>query len=850
MAWFSNALQKVNARTGDLKEKARDAGRAIAERTQRLEEAVVNNLQGTLTAKEVEARLEGDARRLLKPAQAAEILQRWLQLISSGPQTRYQDDAPVEDSPSARSPKGRSRAEHVSFQQVFLRSRALEYAIDTVARTPELRAALRGHALPPPESWSDERPPPVLFAHCFVELLRATIGPPEVWLSLFSALLGSEQDIADEPSHVWLVQLLAGLRGSAEEVAVRDRERQILSIEVAAKRGLAAVEAIPETQASPGSLATLLAALTKRSNASGKAFRAISLRKTLSTDLERAAANQQALARKRAGSAASVSAVAMERARALEADSAKQRQSFKELCAELGQRAADSRDQLSALEPVGAELQREFEQAETTKEELLRQVAQLTEKLDALCQNKAQHQREQDKARGELQRLDNLLVTNQAAEDEASRRAEDGGALAKAVGDLARKLAKSLSGDADGDGEVQSSEEMRQNALTASEPEDLVARRLLAEAENSRELAWASAVALAEHEAMRLADTLRAADVCAEVIQEREKSRATMRELGVPSSTLESDTVGEAELAQAMRGSLEEVGRYGPEVEALCKTLEELTTASSTPDGEAVSGAAVEASSRRSQELADVLRQRLVACEDRRARLIVLAPLVGVSEPSSPSEKSSTDPFKFDSRTAVGVATAAMTPGDGAGAVEGVGRGASLLGRFARAGTSRLGGVAQADDDPFLLIGADLLTEAAEATASAEVAALAAEVSPSSGLAVEPAAPLLAILQAETVASPAATSPSPASPAASQPLLPTTQPVAEAALASVSESRAAVEQPASPQTSGSEPASLGERTAVAAANAGALAPVPADPAADASTAESAGVVESSPAPAL
>lgn len=705
-------MEKVGARTGDLKEKAQSAARGIAERTQRLEEAVVSNLQGPLTAREVEAKLEADARRLSKPAQAADVLERWLQLIRSGPQTRYPDTplaaAATEggSSPGARSPQG-SRTEYLSFQQVFLRSRALEYAIDTAARTPELRAALRERALPPPEVWPEERPPPVLFAQAFVALLRATVGPPEVWLALFSAMLSAEKELADEPCHVWLVQLLAGLRGGVEEVAVRDREREVLTIEDVARQQLATAEPLPEVAASPGSLAALLAALAERGDASGTAFRAFGLRKALSADLERAAIRQQALAQNRIGSAAAVSAVAAERASALEADSARQRNSFEGLRAELEKQVTESRAELDVLQPAGSELQREIEQSEMTQRELLRQVGQLAEKLDTLRKRKEEHGRQEEKVRGALQRADTLLVSKLEAEDDMLHRGEGARALAATVCDLANELAASRGEDSVDEDSAQ---------VAQGDPH---VQRLLADATKSRDSSATAAVKLAEHEALRLSMVLRVVDMCAEVVDERERSRAAMEDLGVPSTTLESDVVGEAEIAHALHGSLVEVDRYRTEVEALCRALEENAGGDPGSSHSASADIGSEESSRQSQALVDTLRGRLAECVGRRARLIALAPLLGVPEPPPLGEgpEDFVDPFLLGSHGVSNGLTMAETAGAAGGNNVGVrGAASGLLARLAvRSGPSTSGG-AQQPQDPSVVDSTEAMMEPAAAS--------------------------------------------------------------------------------------------------------------------------------------
>ena len=208
MPWLSDALQGARLRGRDLGQSVREHARGIASRTQQLEDVLVGTLQSNLSASEMEAKLEFDAKKLWRPAQAAEVLQRWLVQMRNS-ETRYLDIATAGSSIERLGPGGEPA--QLTFHQVFLRSRALELTVDTVARASKLRSALREHALPPPELWPEERQFPAAFAQAFVALLEATIGPREQWFGTLHALLSSEK-YADEQCHVWLVQLLSGLR--------------------------------------------------------------------------------------------------------------------------------------------------------------------------------------------------------------------------------------------------------------------------------------------------------------------------------------------------------------------------------------------------------------------------------------------------------------------------------------------------------------------------------------------------------------------------------------------------------------------------------------------------------------
>jgi len=639
--WLTDALSGVRSRSTGLKELLSESARELAARTQQLEEAVthsvVNYLQLAPTARELEARLEADARRLSRPGPAAEVLQRWVSLIGSGGgEERYPDGAsaapapaaaPSSSSGAASSSSGEAPAaapaaapapatQELSFHQVFLRSRALEFTVDTVARMPDLRAALRERALPPPKAWPEEASAPAAFARAFVELLEATVGPQELWLPILATLLSSERGPADEMCHAWLVQMLVGARSGWAEAAVIDREVEVKAAEEAAAQCIERLGPAPAETSAPGSLAVLIACLQQHGRAAEAGHRAWRLRGELAGDLAEAAAKREDAAQERASFTASIALVARERARELEESAAKQRSASEESRGNLRTQESDVRAQLGSVQPVLQQIDREIEEAEMTQHELLQTAERLSKQIEGLRQRRAEQVRLEDTLRTELQRVESTFAATIVAEDEAHNRTEGARALAATVAELA-------SGRVDPQAEGGSP----------------CKARLEATAERSSEMAASGAFSLAEAEVGRLQLLLRTVTMCTEVAEERQRSRKAMVELGVPTTTLESDVVGEAEISQSLSGALAEADRCHADVEELCRHLLKAQPAASGPpatpasgsgeapeSGEAAPAAAPEAAAGRAAELAETLRACLAACDERRAKLAALAP--------------------------------------------------------------------------------------------------------------------------------------------------------------------------------------------------------------------------------
>lgn len=587
MPWFSGALQEVRQRGTGLKESVRHHARNIAARTQQFEDAVAGNLHGIHTAQEVEARLEADARKLKYPAQAAEVLQRWVMLARTAPQPRYADVPVPNGDPSSGNPA------ELTFRQALLRSRALEYAIDSSARVPELRTALRDYALPSPHEWPDERPPPVAFAHAFVTLLRGLVGCTESWLALLGALLSTERGPADEACHAWLVQLIVSLRPSWEAAVLDDKEKEVEALEEAARQSCSGFSHVASGDASPGSLAQLLRETSQRSRAAKTAHRALRRRGDLAMELSHAAAEEARKLEHCTEAASAVATAAAERAANLDAEASGRRDATALLRTDLGKQVQDLRDQLQGLAPTTQQTQREIEEAETTQRELLRQVGQLSERLDELRRRRADCLQKEDKVRNEIHKLESNIVSRLSSEDESCQKTEAARALSATVVDLASTLSSHEPGE--------------------DKPQRSRILSLKARAENSKKLAEESAIMLGEQEIKRLQHVARVVDMCAEVAEERERSREAMEQLGVPSATLESDVVGEAEIVQSLHDALAELDSCRGDIEALCMSLQNgdvQHSASSASDTES--------------SIATTLREHLETCEERRSRVAKL----------------------------------------------------------------------------------------------------------------------------------------------------------------------------------------------------------------------------------
>lgn len=735
MAWFAGALQNARAQGANLKDRVREQARNIAARTQKLEEVIAGNLQNlqgaAYTAAEAAAQIEADARGLSRTGPATEVIQRWLMLLRNVPQPRYPDEGQDAD---------------ITFRQVFLRSSALEYALDSVARTSELRAHLRQYTLPSPDVWPEERPPPVAFAHAFTTLLCVVIGPPEAWLALLGALLSSERGPADEPCHAWLLQLTAGLRINWEDASVTDREREVEAMEEAARQGLSAGNEA-EVEASPGNLTPLLANLAEQRRTIGTSHRALRLRSTLASDLAVASRRYGERVQERAEAAAAVASVAAERVVVLDAETGRLHKNTEELKRELGLQAQEFQAQLAALEPDTQQLQREIEEVELTQQELQRQVQQLTEKLATLRKRQIETLKQDEALRVELRKVDSTLNSKLAQEEQVHCRTESARALAATVVDLAGGLAAPGKQDAQVRGAMSSA-------------------NFAEEAEKSRKKAATAALALVEREVARLRLVARAVDVCVGVADERERSREALAKLGVSVATLESDVVGEAEIEQHLQAALGELERGQQDAETLCQEI-----ASAVARGDDNSDGQLEfdqADRARASELVQTLRTCLDECSTRRERIAELLPqgidldAVMVEEEMAGAVDGTIDSFLQGTSEMVQAGVVPQTATNAAAKIGNLLGGLGLGGRR----PSDPGGVAGSadDDDPFLLVGADGVVQGPadnedvssdvvagqeSAAASRSEAALASKASTAEPVDAVPAA---------TMASPAATS--------------------------------------------------------------------------------------------
>ncbi|CAE8652500.1 unnamed protein product, partial [Polarella glacialis] len=437
MSWLSDALQKVQSRGSDLKEKVREQASKLAAR----DGGVAGFLQGEqgsrgtatwLQAQEAEARVEAEARRLAQAGPATEVLERWLSLLRA-PQRRYVD-APTVDSRRRAGGGAAARPRELTFRQVFLRSRALELAVDAAAQAPELRAALRSHALAAPEAWPDSCPPAMAFSRAFVALLWTTIGPTEVWLGLLGILLSSEKapgsaNDGEEPCHSWLLQLLASRRLGWEAADAQERESEIWALEEAAKSsldGLQEVEGPSEASSSVGGqsrLLELLSALTQRGSATAKAQRAWELRAGLAEDLARAAVSEAQREENACSAAAAVALAAAARAETFQAAAGQAALAHAQRT-ELGQRAEDLRERLQVLAPETQRLQTEIQAAEERQQELLMHMKENKELLDGLKKRRAETRKQEGYLTSDLLRADGVYASKLADEDESKQRAE------------------------------------------------------------------------------------------------------------------------------------------------------------------------------------------------------------------------------------------------------------------------------------------------------------------------------------------------------------------------------------------------------------------------------------------
>lgn len=621
----SGVLQGVRARGTGITARVREHARDIAAKTQELEEAVVKKLARPVSAKEQEAKLEAEAKKLIAPGVATDAILRWLECARST-STRYPEIPQAPAGGSADAVWAAGGRPELTFQQVFSRSRALEILVDTAARTPKLRQALRERALPPPKEWPEEKSPESAFAQAFVLLLQAIVGPPELWLGPLGALLASEK-VVDEQCHTWLVQLIAGQRLGSDEAALLGQVREVETAEDAAQQCFDQVGPAPELAAGSGSLDTVLEHLVRRGPATEAAYQAWDLRNALANNLSQVVARREAWVEARREFLSKLADAASERATELESEAAAKRSNAEELSGELRRQLEVATSELDSLAPTARQVQQEIEDTERSQKELLLQVGQLSEKLDVLRTRRAEGAKREEALQGERKRCEDQLAARLLAEDEACQQTDSLQALVRTVVDLAVNLAAPADGD-------------RRSVKFAET------------AEQSRALADDAALRLAEREVERLKIAASAVEMCAEVVEERERSRAAMEEAGVPLMTLESDVVGEAEIAQSFDTAIAEVDRCRADVEWLCR---ELTRAVGRPRaGAAVaaeaassSACAAEGSEAASRERAAsagawaaTLRLCLEECDLRRARLVDLVPQP--EEEEAPSTASTT----------------------------------------------------------------------------------------------------------------------------------------------------------------------------------------------------------------
>jgi len=430
----------------------------------------------------------------------------------------------------------------------------------------------------------------------------------------------------DEQCHAWLVQLLAGMRADWEDASIQDREQYVEELEEAARFGVAGCHADPawtplapsSSSVSPANLHTLLADVSLHGNAARVAYRAWSLRAAFAKDLQSAAVRREQKARATKDIAANFAELASGYAAELDARALKQRSLTQDMRVEWGARLDDLKEQLASMAPATQQIQREIEEAETTHRELLRQVGQLSEKLEVLRRRKADAETRGCQLRSEVQRVESTFATKVSSEDEDQWRTQCARALAVTVGDLASELVRGEVDVVPDSVEASMGDSCdRECGTTVQEVPpftDSFARTLAVDADRSRVVAAAAAFELAEREAVRLRAAAHAAELCAAVAEDRVRSREVMEQMGVPVMTLESDVVGEAEIAQSIRDALTELDRCRPDVETLVAELVE---------GAATAGSQVALP--RARSLASMLSEGIEACTVQRKRLTALA---------------------------------------------------------------------------------------------------------------------------------------------------------------------------------------------------------------------------------
>eukprot|EP00927_Polykrikos_kofoidii_P026689 TRINITY_DN23740_c0_g1_i1.p1 TRINITY_DN23740_c0_g1~~TRINITY_DN23740_c0_g1_i1.p1 ORF type:complete len:884 (+),score=185.77 TRINITY_DN23740_c0_g1_i1:77-2728(+) len=640
MPWFSEALQDFGRRGVGLKARVGDKVREIAART--------HNFEGTTTSVDLETRLETEARKLHQSiGAAADTIQGWLMFLRASPQQRYIDNSATTvpravDFIFVGGPSDGPRSD-VTFRQAFLRSRALEFTIDISIRSPELRASLREFALASREQWPEEKNPPMAFAHAFVQLLNSCIGPAEVWLSTLGALLSTEEGPVDEQCHRWLVRLLVGSRDGWEDASVQERERGVEVLEEAARLSLQRGRA-NEQKSPTNDLHSMLANVSVRGRACGTAYRALSLRCALAADLAQAAERRDLSVQASRGEAAEIAASALTRADALDAQATKQSTSTEEIRGELRDRSGELKNQLGILTPAISQLQRDIEETETTHRMLIQQIGQLVEKLEALKRQKDEAESRAEALRSDLRQVEGIFITKVSTDDEEHRRTQLARSMASAVAELAKGLAVGtigISGAETSSAAIASADAVADDTrgIPPGGYHDVKARALAADSARSKAIAYATAVALAEQEVERLTELSKTANHCAEVGEEREASRKAMEQLGVPTTTLESDLVGQAEIEHAVQDALTEIERNQSEVESLKQQLIRSaechgTDAFCDPLASVLSPQDPSAAARL-RELAEALGKALASCLDQRERLTALLPKPEVVSPVS-----------------------------------------------------------------------------------------------------------------------------------------------------------------------------------------------------------------------
>eukprot|EP00435_Cladocopium_sp_Y103_P024133 s1601_g5.t3 len=428
--------QDVRSRSNGLRERVREQAKAL-QRGVGIEKPSIQS-QAFLPAQEAATRIEAEASRLSQCHSASEVLERWLALLRTAPR-RYTD--------------GKGQLRQLSFKQVFLRSRALELALDASARNAELRTALRTYALAAPARWPESCPPPMAFARAFVALLWSTVGPTEKWLQLLGTLLSSEQtphvgneaeeghisgcQTAEEnrlePCHTWLVQLIAGQRQNWMVSDVVDREAEILALEEKA------IDALKEAE--DGGHSTFSDELRRLSTLSSAVSAVESMaerRSSLAEDVERAilAEKEQDEVYEKTLASVATSAKALANSLSSDAVHANGMSERAQLCS----KSDVIKERLSELTPDMERLAQEIAAAEEVQSELMQQLKQNKEHIESLRRQRDVRRKEEEHLHQTLQRTEKKLATHLASEDAERQRCEASQALAFAVADVAEHL--------------------------------------------------------------------------------------------------------------------------------------------------------------------------------------------------------------------------------------------------------------------------------------------------------------------------------------------------------------------------------------------------------------------------